>query len=91
VTHIKRTLTITNKLGLHARAATQLVQLANTFDAEITLLKDGKSASAQSVLGLMMLEGSHNKQVDVLCEGEDAAAAMEAIEALFSHKFNEDE
>lgn len=88
---VKRTLTITNKLGLHARAATQLVQLANTFKAGITLQKDGKSASAQSVLGLMMLEGSHNKQVDVVCEGEDAEAAMNAVEELFSQKFNEAE
>ncbi|XOV80636.1 MAG: HPr family phosphocarrier protein [Aestuariibacter sp.] len=91
MTQVKRTLTISNKLGLHARAATQLVQLANTFSAEITLLKDGKSASAQSVLGLMMLEGSHQKQVDVICQGDDAEAAMNAIEVLFSQKFNEEE
>lgn len=88
---VTRVLTITNKLGLHARAATQLVQLANTFSAEVTLVKDGKSASAQSVLGLMMLEGSHNKQVEVICAGDDAEAAMDAVEKLFSHKFNEEE
>lgn len=91
MSRISRVLTITNKLGLHARAATQLVQLANTFSAEVTLVKDGKTASAQSVLGLMMLEGSHNKQVEVICEGEDAEKAMDAVEALFSQKFNEAE
>lgn len=53
---IEKTLTIVNKLGLHARAATQLVQLANQFDAKIVLVKGDKKADANSVLGLMMLE-----------------------------------
>lgn len=88
---IEKELTIINKLGLHARAATELVKLATSFSADILVQKDGKSVSANSVLGLMMLEGSQNKQVKVVCEGEDAEAAMEAIEALFSARFNEDE
>ncbi|WP_338294794.1 HPr family phosphocarrier protein [Planctobacterium marinum] len=88
---IEKELTIINKLGLHARAATELVKLATSFSADILVQKDGKSVSANSVLGLMMLEGSQNKQVKVVCEGDDAEAAMEAIEALFSARFNEDE
>lgn len=87
----ERTLTITNKLGLHARAATELVKLAASFSATIMLHKDGKSASADSVLGLMMLEGSQNKQVKVICEGADAEPALEAVSALFSARFNEAE
>ncbi|GEA12318.1 HPr family phosphocarrier protein [Alteromonas sp. KUL49] len=88
---IRRTLTIVNKLGLHARAATQLVQLANKFDANIMLLKGDKQANANSVLGLMMLESHQGEQVDVEVEGADAEQAIDAIEALIEGKFNEEE
>ena len=88
---IKKTLTIVNKLGLHARAATQLVQLANQFEAKIVLKKGDKEADASSVLGLMMLESHQGEQVDVLVNGIDAQAALAAIEELIEGKFNEDE
>lgn len=88
---VEKNLTIVNKLGLHARAATQLVKLANQFDAQITLKQGEKSASANSVLGLMMLESSQGKQVDVICDGDDAESAMAAIEELIAGKFNEAE
>ncbi|WP_334058952.1 HPr family phosphocarrier protein [Alteromonas sp. S005] len=88
---IKKTLTIVNKLGLHARAATQLVQLANQFDAKIILKKGDKEADASSVLGLMMLESHQGEQVDVIVDGDDAADALAAIEELIEGKFNEDE
>ena len=88
---VERTLTIVNKLGLHARAATQLVQLANQFDAEITLKKGDKEANANSVLGLMLMESHQCEQVDVISEGPDAEAAMAAVETLIAGRFNEDE
>lgn len=88
---IEKTLTIQNKLGLHARAATQLAKLANQFDAEITIKQQDKTASANSVLGLMMLESHQGKQIDVISEGADAEAAMQAVEDLIAKKFNEDE
>ena len=88
---IKKTLTIVNKLGLHARAATQLVQLANQFEAKIVFKKGDKEADASSVLGLMMLESHQGEQVDVLVNGSDAQAALAAIEELIEGKFNEDE
>ena len=88
---IQKTLTIVNKLGLHARAATQLVQLANQFDAKIILKKGDKEADASSVLGLMMLESHQGEQVDVVVDGDDAADALAAIEELIEGKFNEDE
>lgn len=89
--HVEKSLLIVNKLGLHARAATQLVQLANQFEAEITLTLGQKSASANSVLGLMMLEGNQGKEVKVVSEGKDAEPAMAAIEKLIVEKFNEQE
>jgi phosphocarrier protein NPr len=87
----EKTLVIVNKLGLHARAATQLVQLTNTIDAQITLHQGAKQASANSVLGLMMLESHQGKEVRVVSEGKDAQAAMDAVETLIVTKFNEEE
>ncbi|RDV28102.1 HPr family phosphocarrier protein [Alteromonas aestuariivivens] len=91
MTQVEKQVTIVNKLGLHARAATQLVQLANQFDAEITLVKGEKQANANSVLGLMMLESHQGELVNIISEGPDAAAAMDAIEALIAKRFNESE
>ena len=88
---IEKNLIIQNKLGLHARAATQLAKLANQFDAQITLQQQDKTASANSVLGLMMLESHQGKEVTVISEGIDAVLAMNAIEELIAKKFNEDE
>ena len=88
---IEKQLTIVNKLGLHARAATQLAKLANQFESSITLHQGDKEAFANSVLALMMLESSQGKQVLLRCDGPDAQAAMEAIENLIVNRFNEDE
>jgi phosphocarrier protein NPr len=88
---IEKQLTIVNKLGLHARAATQLAKLANQFEATITIHQGEKEAFANSVLALMMLESSQGKQVLLRCDGEDAESAIEAIENLIVNKFNEDE
>jgi phosphocarrier protein NPr len=88
---LEKTLVIVNKLGLHARAATQLVQLTNKFDARITLYQGDKQASADSVLGLIMLESHLGKEVKVVSEGKDAAAALDAVETLIATRFNEEE
>ena len=88
---LEKKLIIVNKLGLHARAATQLAKLAMRFEAEITLIQDGKTASATSVLGLMMLESSQGKEVTVVSEGKDAEQALDAVETLIAGKFNETE
>lgn len=88
---VEKSVTIVNKLGLHARAATQLVQLANQFDAEVTLQKGDKTANANSVLGLMMMESHQGEQVTIISEGPDAQAALDAVESLIVQKFNENE
>ena len=88
---LEKNLLIVNKLGLHARAATQLAKLANQFDAQVTVVQGDKSASANSVLGLMMLESSQGKEVQVISEGQDAEQALAAVEKLIVEKFNEDE
>lgn len=86
-----KTLTIVNKLGLHARAATKLVQLANSYKCEIVLEQDSQQAPANSVLALLMLESSQGKQVTLICDGADAQVAMQNIENLIANKFDEGE
>ncbi|GAC11400.1 HPr family phosphocarrier protein [Paraglaciecola chathamensis] len=88
---LEKSLLIVNKLGLHARAATQLVKLTNQFEAEVTIVQGDKSASASSVLGLMMLESGQGKEIQVISEGKDAQQAMDAVEELIVGKFNESE
>ncbi|MEP4890123.1 MAG: HPr family phosphocarrier protein [Aliiglaciecola sp.] len=87
----EKQIVIVNKLGLHARAATELVKVANQFDAIVTLVQGEKTASANSVLGLMMLESSQGKEVNVISEGIDAEQALAAIEKLIVEKFHENE
>jgi len=87
----EKSITIVNKLGLHARAATQLVQVAQKYDAKCTICNGEKQADASSVLGLMMLESHQGQDVKVICEGQDAEHALSAIETLIVGKFNENE
>ncbi|MDE3271575.1 HPr family phosphocarrier protein [Pseudoalteromonas sp. SSM20] len=88
---IEKHFLIENKLGLHARAATQLAKLAMAFDAKISLTQGEKTADADSVLGLMLLESSQGKEVLVRCDGPDQDQALLAIGDLIQAKFNEDE
>ncbi len=89
MTGVQRQVRILNKLGLHARAATQLARLVNQFDAEVTLLGTDKEANASSVLGLMMLESHQGQTLTVRADGSDAMAALDAVCALFEERFNE--
>jgi len=86
---LERRVTICNKLGLHARAATKLAVLASEFDAQVTIVQGDKKASAASVLGLLMLETGIGKTITLLAEGKDADAALDAICALVDAKFDE--
>jgi phosphocarrier protein len=83
-------LTITNKRGLHARAAAKFVKLAGTFDADITISKDGTEVSGLSIMGIMMLAAGPGDQVDVNAKGAGAAAAIEALGDLVRGRFGED-
>lgn len=87
----EKTLVITNKLGLHARAATKLAQLCNKFNASVTVSLDNNSADASSIMGLMLLAGSQGKTVTVVTEGDDAEETIKRVCQLFSDKFDEGE
>lgn len=86
-----RNLLIKNKLGLHARAATKLAMLSKEYDAEVTLTHNGKSASASSVMGLMLLQTCQGQEVEVSAAGADASAALDAVEDLINNYFDEGE
>ena len=82
--------TITNKLGLHARAAAKLVEAAARFQSTITVKKDGESVDARSILGLMMMNARIGSRIEVRVEGPDAREALAAVLALIEAKFGED-
>ena len=82
---------IVNNLGLHARAATKLVQLAARFHCEIDIVRDGQRANAKSVMGVLLLCGAKGTIVEVSATGPDAEEAVSSIGALIAQRFGEDE
>jgi phosphocarrier protein len=81
--------TIVNVLGLHARAATKLVQLASKFPCDVEIARDDQTANGKSVMGVLLLCGSRGTVVDVRATGERAAECVAAIGALIVNKFGE--
>lgn len=80
---------IINRLGLHARAASKLTQLASTFKSEVFISKAQQRVNAKSIMGVMLLAAGKGMTVTVDAEGEDAEQALEAIAALFGNRFGE--
>ncbi len=86
---LERSFEIVNVLGLHARAAAQLVQAANRFHSEIIVEKDGLQVNGKSIMGVLTLAAAKGSQILVTCEGEDAPAAMEALSRVIQAGFGE--
>ncbi len=84
------TVVIRNKRGLHARASARFVTLASTFDAVVTVAKDGSSVVGTSIMGLMMLAAAPGDSVEMAAEGPQADEALAALVALVEGKFGED-
>ncbi|AHC99441.1 MULTISPECIES: HPr family phosphocarrier protein [Leisingera] len=84
-----KTLKIINEKGLHARASAKLVEVVEAFDATAEVLRDGLSASGDSIMGLLMLAASKGTTIDVETSGPDADALAHALEALVAGKFGE--
>jgi phosphocarrier protein len=85
----ERTFTILNTLGLHARAAAQLVQVANRYRSEIQVEKDGMQVNGKSIMGVLTLAAAKGTQIIVSCEGQDEVAAMEALAKVIEAGFGE--
>jgi phosphocarrier protein HPr len=88
-TVLTRTVTITNKRGLHARAAAKFVTTAERFGASIDVLRDEQSVSARSIMGLMMLGAGPGATLELRAEGWDAKEALDALAALVEAGFDE--
>lgn len=88
---VTRELTLLNKYGLHARPATLLAELANRFECEIAMERDGQEVNAKSIFELIMLAAEKGSQLTITAEGPDAEAAVLAVGELIDAKFHEDE
>ncbi len=89
----KRTVLITNRLGLHARAAAKLVKLANSFQSDVYLARsesNHKTVDAKSIFGVLLLAATQNTAIEILAEGADEDAVVEALCKLIADKFGEE-
>ena len=87
---MEREFDILNRLGLHARAAAQLVRMANGFDSEIHVEKDGMVVNGKSIMGVLMLAAPKDTKILIRATGVDAEAALAAIGELIARKFGEE-
>ncbi|KQW19188.1 serine kinase [Afipia sp. Root123D2] len=87
---VVRELPIINKRGLHARASAKFVQMAERFDAEMTVTRNGETVGGTSIMGLMMLAAGIGTSITVSATGREAKAAIDAISELVASKFGEE-
>ena len=87
---LRRTLSIANKRGLHARAAAKFVRTAGQFDANVRVSFKGQEVSGLSIMGLMMLAAGIGSEIELSCSGRQAAEALAALSALIEGKFGEE-
>ena len=85
------TTTISNKLGLHARASAKLTKLAGSFPCEVWIAKGERRVNAKSIMGVMMLAAVIGSEVTIDTEGDQAQEALEAVLAIIADKFGEGE
>jgi phosphocarrier protein len=88
---LERTVEITNKKGLHARASAKFVQAVENFDAEITVTRGSETVGGTSIMGLMMLAAGPGTTITIRARGKDAAEAMNTICALVTSRFGEED
>ena len=86
-----RTVTIINKLGLHARAAAKFVTLASSFASDIKVVRNGQEVNGKSIMGVMMLAASKGSEITLIINGDDEAEAIEKLSELIQDRFGEEE
>ena len=87
---VEKTVSIVNRLGLHARAAAKLVTLAAKYQSTVHVRKDGREVSGKSIMGVMMLAAAQGSHITLVAQGPDAAEAIEALAALIANRFDEE-
>ena len=88
---VRRRVTIINSRGLHARAAAKFANTVGAYDAQVTVSKGEQTVSGLSIMGLMMLAATPGSDVDLIADGPDADAVIEALVALIADRFEEDD
>jgi phosphocarrier protein len=88
---IRANVTISNKLGLHARASAKFTKLAGTFRSDVSMSRGERSVNAKSIMGVMMLAAGLGSEVQIEVSGDDEQSAMDALLALVNDKFGEAE
>ena len=88
---IKSSITISNKLGLHARASAKLTKLAGGYSSDIHLSRNTRRVNAKSIMGVMMLAAGMGSEIQIEVDGADEQPAMAALRALIEAKFGEGE
>ena len=91
ITMQRRTITIINKLGLHARAASKLVATASSFESKVFLSRDEKIIDGKSIMAVLMLAASKGAEIDIITDGNDEEEASRAIIDLINNRFGEEE
>jgi phosphocarrier protein HPr len=86
-----KTVTIVNKLGLHARAAARFVTLASSFASDIKVARNGQEVNGKSIMGVMMLAASRGTEITLIIDGNDEKEAMARLSELIEARFGEDE
>ena len=86
---LKATVTISNKLGLHARASAKLTKLAGSFACDVHMSRNGRRINAKSIMGVMMLAAGLGSEVEIETDGSDEEHALQAIVALIADRFGE--
>ena len=88
---IKQNITIINKLGLHARAASKLVNCASQFESEVFIGRNGNRVNAKSIMGVMMLAASKGVELELEIDGNDEQICQQTVVDLINNRFGEDE
>lgn len=88
---IQRSITISNRLGLHARASAKLTKLAGSFRSDVFMSRNGRRVNAKSIMGVMMLAAGIGAEVEIETDGPDEREALEALMALIADRFGEGE
>jgi phosphocarrier protein len=88
---IKSSISISNKLGLHARASAKLTKLASSFKSDIHVSRNGRRVNAKSIMGVMMLAAGMGTEVEIEADGADEQQAIDALRGLIEAKFGEGE
>ena len=86
---LTKELVVQNKMGIHARPAAMIVRITNKFKSEVFVEKDDEQVNGKSIMGLMMLAAGKGSKVKFIVTGEDAAAMLAELDALFARKFDE--